>query len=134
MPQHHATTLFEDNQGALMMATAQKPTRRTKHMDTRHFALQDWVDKDLITMKRITTSDNYADAMTKALPRTLFHRHMDYIQGKYIPQYAKRITNWNSTSTYDTIPVTPSIKALAMRNIQTDCAPSHGSEQGGKLY
>ena len=86
--QKEATTLYEDNMGALLMASAHKPTKRTKHMDIRHFALQDWVDRDLILLKRIATIDNYADAMTKPLARTLFHRHMNYIQGKVIPPYA----------------------------------------------
>jgi hypothetical protein len=31
--QHHDTTLFIDNNGALMMGNAQQPTRRTHHMD-----------------------------------------------------------------------------------------------------
>ena len=89
IPQHEATTLYEDNMGALLMANAQKPTKRTKHMDTRHFALQDWVDRDLIILRRINTSDNYSDAMTKPLSRILFYRHMEYIQGKIIPTYAQ---------------------------------------------
>ena len=60
-------------------------------MDTRHFVLQDWVERDLILLKRISTADNYSDAMTKPLARTLFYRHMDYIQGKYVPEYARKI-------------------------------------------
>ena len=87
IPQHEATVLFEDNQGALLMANAQQPTKRTRHMDTKHFVLQEWVEKDLIDMKRISTNDNYADVMTKATGRVLFYRHMNYILGKIIPQY-----------------------------------------------
>ncbi len=88
LPQSHATVLLEDNQGALLMANAQKPTKRTRHMDIKHFALQDWVDRDLLLLKRIATESNYSDAMTKPLARTLFYRHMDFIQGKIIPDYA----------------------------------------------
>lgn len=89
IPQEAATTLYEDNQGALMMANAQQPTKRTRHMDIRNFALQDWIERDLLVLKRIQTSHNYADAMTKALARTLFYKHMTYIQGKHLPAYAK---------------------------------------------
>ena len=67
IPQQAATTLYEDNQGALLMANAQKPTKHTKHMDICYFALQDWVNRDLITLKRIGTMDNYSDALTKPL-------------------------------------------------------------------
>ena len=86
--QNEATTLFIDNNGALLMGNAQQPTRRTRHMDIKHFSLLDWVERDLVFMKRINTTDNCADAMTKALGRTLHHRHNDYILGKIIPTYA----------------------------------------------
>ena len=51
IPQEEATTLFIDNNGALLMANAQQPTRRTRHMDIKHFALTDWVERDLLIMK-----------------------------------------------------------------------------------
>ena len=59
-------------------------------MDIKNFALQDWVKRDLILLKRISTKNNYSDAMTKSLQRILFYRHMNYISGKYIPDYAKQ--------------------------------------------
>ena len=36
--QHLATTLYEDNQGAPLMANAQQPTKRTRHMDIKTLA------------------------------------------------------------------------------------------------
>ena len=48
------------------MANAQQPTRHTRHMDIKYFALTDWVERDLLIMKRINTTDNYSDSMTKA--------------------------------------------------------------------
>ena len=118
IPQQAATTLFEDNQGALLMANAQKPTKRTKHMDIRHFALQDWVNRDLITLKRIETMDNYSDAMTKPLARTLFYRHMDFIQGKMIPPYAQC---YNGHFKREHRKITPAINQLIfnLSSIQT---------------
>ena len=35
MPQDQASTIYIDNNGALMMANAQQPTRRTRHMDIK---------------------------------------------------------------------------------------------------
>ena len=87
VPQKDATTLFIDNQGALLMADAQQPTRRTRHIDIKHFKIQEWVEQDILTMKRINTHDNRSDAMTKALPHGLFYRHMDRIMGREIPSY-----------------------------------------------
>ena len=87
IPQEEATVLYEDNNGALMMANAQQPTKRTRHMDIKLFSLLDWVERDLTILKDISTHDNAADAMTKMLPRQLFYRHMDTYMGKRIPPY-----------------------------------------------
>lgn len=92
IPQENATVLFEDNNGALMMANAQQPTRRTRHMEIKHFALLDWVERDLITLERISTHDNAADAMTKTLSKQLFERHFDTYMGIRIPNYIRSNT------------------------------------------
>ena len=75
------------------MANSGKPTKRTKHVDTRYFALQSWVEQDLVLLKSIPTSDNSADAMTKNTPRILFNRHTDYILGRTIPEYVTYCTD-----------------------------------------
>ncbi len=59
-------------------------------MDTNHFAIQHWVEIDLLTLLRIGTSDNELDAMTKNLARTLFYRHQEYIMGKRRPDYVPK--------------------------------------------
>ena len=38
----NATKLYEDNAAAIAMANAHRPTRRTRHLDIKHFALLDW--------------------------------------------------------------------------------------------
>jgi deoxyuridine 5'-triphosphate nucleotidohydrolase len=92
LPQERASTLFIDNNGALMMGNAQQPTRRTRHVELKKFALLDWVQHDLMIMKRISTSDNCSDGLTKQTAKQLFYRHFDYILGKCIPQYVTYIT------------------------------------------
>ena len=91
IPQQDATILYEDNQGALLLANAQQPTKRTRHMDIKHFILQQWVENDLIILKRIATADNYADILTKTTGRIIFTRHMNYIMGKHIPHYVPHV-------------------------------------------
>jgi len=87
--QEQATILYEDNTGALLMANAQQPTKRTRHMDIKHFALLDWVEQDLLQLQQISTHDNAADAMTKPLTRQLFYRNRDRYMGYRIPAYAR---------------------------------------------
>jgi hypothetical protein len=113
LPQTEATTLFINNNGALLMANAQQPTRRTRHLEIKKFALLDWVQRDLMILQRISTLDNCSDGLTKQNGRQLFYRHFDYIMGKMIPDYVNCIdlqqeqntvneTNNESTKTIDT--------------------------------
>ena len=80
-----ATALYEDNQGCLFMAESRKPTKRTQHVDIRHFAILDWVEQDLLNIKKINTSDNAADCLTKPTGKILFYRHTDTIMGRQAP-------------------------------------------------
>jgi hypothetical protein len=86
-PQELASIVFEDNAGALHMANAQQPTRRTCHMDTKHFAIQDWVAHDQIDLAPIATANNISDAFTKALGRIKFYEQTDVLMGRCIPPY-----------------------------------------------
>ena len=61
-------------------------------MDTKHFALQNWVDLDLLTLRRINTADNESDPMTKNLEKTLFYRHREYIMGEISPEFVNTHT------------------------------------------
>ena len=80
-----ASVLYEDNQGCMHITAAKKPTKRTRHVDIRQFAIIDWIEKDLIDVSKILTSDNASDALTKPQPRILFHRHNDTMMGRRRP-------------------------------------------------
>ena len=75
--QDEATSVYEDNQGCIHLTQSQKPTKRTRHVDMRYFAVLDWVEQDLLSIKKISTHDNSADVLTKSLGRSLFYRHVD---------------------------------------------------------
>ena len=70
------------------MGNAQKLTSRTRHIDIKYFALCEWIERDYIHLERIDTAVNMADHLTKALSRTLFHRHADYLLGHIPPKYS----------------------------------------------
>ena len=104
-PQDTATTLFIDNNGALLMGNAQQPTRRTRHMDLKKFSLLEWIKRDLMIMKQIKSSDNSSDVMTKQTGRQLFYRHFDYIMGRIKPPYVKANSHNTDNSQISTINV-----------------------------
>ena len=90
MPQDDATSLFIDNNGALLMGNAQQPTRSIRHMDLKKFSILDWIKRDLLVMKRIHISHNCSDGMTKQTGRQLFYHHFDYIMGRIKPTYLQK--------------------------------------------
>ena len=122
MPQNEATTLYIDNKGALLMANAQQPTRRTRHMDIKTFALTDWVERDLLLLKYIPTTDNYADVMTKPTGSQLHYRHNDYILGKYIPSYVTHLQD-----------IVPRSAVLPVNN-STSCSGTEHGEGVIRMY
>ena len=48
LEQAKANILYKDNQGVLLMAQAEQPTQCTKHIDIKHFALQQWVERSIL--------------------------------------------------------------------------------------
>ena len=49
----------------------------------QYFAIQEWVKNNEITVRKVHTSINVADLMTKALSAKLHHRHMNRLMGYY---------------------------------------------------
>ena len=76
------TPIYEDNASTIEIVNAQKPTERTRHIDIRFFAIQDWQHqtKDII-LKHIPGVINPADDLTKPLGWVLHSRHARYIMG-----------------------------------------------------
>ena len=99
---HAPTLLYQDNMGALFMATADQPTKRTRHIDTKMFAIQDWIKEDHMTMEAIKTHYNLSDAFTKALGRIKFYEQTDVIMGRRIPPYSPLFT---ASLTHSTSPI-----------------------------
>ena len=85
--QHHPTTLKMDNMGAHHMVKAGAPTKRTRHVDIRYFALLQWADSGQLTTEPIPTAHNISDSLTKATGRIKFHQHADIFMGRQPPSY-----------------------------------------------
>ena len=75
--QQAPTVIHIDNEAALQIINQNtSPTERTRHMDIRYFAIQDWVSEDYsIIMKWIPGKINISDAKTKPLGYVLHARH-----------------------------------------------------------
>jgi hypothetical protein len=82
VPQQGPSPIYGDNMAAILMANNTRPTERTRHLDIRWFAIQEWihVDRDIILL-HIPGILNPSDSQTKALSYRLHHRHMSRAMG-----------------------------------------------------
>jgi hypothetical protein len=73
--------VFEDNSGALIMATEHKNRPRTKHLNVKYHHFRDQVVKGEISVQAIDTKLQCADILTKPLNQDQVERHRKFIQG-----------------------------------------------------
>ena len=71
---------FEDNSGAVELATIYKYRPRTRYLCTKLFHFKDFVERKEIEILPCQTEDQTADIFTKSLDRTAFERHRKTLQ------------------------------------------------------
>ena len=74
--------IFEDNSGAIEMATVHKWRPRTKHIATKYHHFRDYVTSGQIKMEYISTDNQPADILTKPVNEQINTRHKITIMGK----------------------------------------------------
>lgn len=65
-------SIFCDNQSAIQLTKHQVYHERTKHIDVRLYFIRDIISEGIIKVRKIHTSDNTADTLTKPLPAGKF--------------------------------------------------------------
>ena len=91
LEQRQATVLHMDNNRAFNIDNQRQPTQFARHIDIENFAIQNWIETDLILLRTISSSANYSDALTKPMGRILNHYHMNYILGSPTHLYRRLI-------------------------------------------
>ena len=92
--QHGPTVIHIDNLSALnIINNNTSPTNRTRHLDLKYFAIQDWREARDIIMKHIPGIINASDALTKPFGWILHRRHIARLMGRmgspYTDTYGK---------------------------------------------
>ena len=67
--------VFEDNSGALEMASNPKYRPRTKHIATKHHHFRQYVERGDIVVVPIASEDQRAGSLTKGTKMELFEAH-----------------------------------------------------------
>ena len=82
------TVLNIDSTGTTFMIGAQAPTKRTRHIDIRYFAILDWTASNQLVPRSIKMDENISNSMTKPLVKIKFHQQVDLcIMGRTPPVY-----------------------------------------------
>jgi hypothetical protein len=80
-PQDDATIIFEDNNACIQMSDNAANTSRTKHINLRKFYLKELVRRRIIHLIRVSTHDQHADFLTKAVDGDVLSRHHRFVCG-----------------------------------------------------
>jgi len=78
-----SSTVFEDNQGALILATQQRITNRTKyfHVKWHHFWSHVGESPPDVAVNKVSSENQRADYLTKPLPREPLQNNRHKVQG-----------------------------------------------------
>jgi hypothetical protein len=66
------TPLHQDNSGCVSLSGNWRADQRTKHIDVQYHYVREQVEAKSVLVKRIATTEQVADALTKPLPRPKF--------------------------------------------------------------
>jgi hypothetical protein len=77
------TVLHEDNDAAILMINASRPTPRACYIDIQHFAILEWKVNGDIILCHIPGIINPADTLTKSMGPTLQYCHVRRMMGHY---------------------------------------------------
>ena len=74
-----AVNVFEDNEGAIKLATNKHARRRTKHIDVKHHLVRDAPDAQKVRVAYVKSEDQHTDLLNKPLDMQTFYKHAKFI-------------------------------------------------------
>ena len=78
-----------DNKSAIAISSNDVMHNRSKHIDIRHHFIRDEVTKKSIQLQWISTEEQTADILTKALGATLFRRFRDQVVSQFHQEHQR---------------------------------------------
>ena len=70
-------TLHTDSSSGKSLAMRTGPGKRTRHVELRHFWIQEFIKDGLLQIKKIAGVDNCADILTKYMTKDTLERHLE---------------------------------------------------------
>ena len=69
--------LHGDNKGAIDLALNPVTGRRSKHIEIKHHAIREYVERSIVTLVRTPTAEMLADGFTKPLARGSLQKYSE---------------------------------------------------------
>ena len=88
--QESPTVLYEDNTACIYASDKSKPMNaRSRHIDRRVYKLRDLTEDKIIKLVKISTGEQMADCLTKALPAPAVAIARDFLCGEGMRSVAR---------------------------------------------
>ena len=71
--------VYSDSQSAIHLAKNQVFHARTKHIDVRYHFVREILEEEEIVIRKVPTSENPADMLTKVVTRAKFEHCLDLV-------------------------------------------------------
>lgn len=86
-------TIFCENQGVIQLSKRQGDHKRTKHIDVKLYFLRDMIDKGVVVVKKIDTTENLANC----LPRLFRQTSLNCVESHQIAirRWSNSYSRWN---------------------------------------
>jgi hypothetical protein len=101
---HYSTHPSHSRIRLKQLADAHQPTRRTRHVEMKHFIILQWTGDKFIDFIDTSTDENYSDSLSKPTGRTKFYKHTDVFMGRRKPAYTSYIDHSNTKTHIRRVP------------------------------
>ena len=82
-----AILLYCDNNDAIALAKEPRSHQKSKHIEWRFYLIRDYLKKGYVEVKRVDSTDNVADPLTKPLGQQKIEAHLEKMGLRYVANW-----------------------------------------------
>ena len=79
-----AIPLYCDNNGAIALPKESRSHHKSKHIEQRFYLIRDYLKKGYVEIKRVDSTDNVADPLTKPLVQQKIEAHLEKMGLRFV--------------------------------------------------
>ena len=79
--------LYCDNNGAIVLAKEPRSHQKSKHIERQFHLIRDYLEKGYVEVKRVDSTNNVADPLTKSLGQQKIEAHLEKMRLRYVANW-----------------------------------------------